>query len=374
MAQLVFVHGVATRSGSAADAAEANMRQLFEATVFHDVPLQIYMPRWGDLVPKVPAGVYATDGDFESFSVGGDAEDYGVGTGETTPAAGMSVGEVAASRPQLALDVVLARLVDDADRQSRRLTEEELVVFESAVGAIDSHDAALALTAGGASDGALIAALEPEAESLSVSISSIRKAVTGVTDRIRNLASSLAYGLVRDSVRPAVGLFSGDVFAYLNDGDLRRDIRSTVGAAIGAAWTARVANEPMVLVGHSMGGVILADMLADPIAAGLPQGLAIDCLFTVGSQVGLFQSVGALVGGAPDAGTTMSRPDCVRNWFNVFDPIDPLAFAAEPVFSDVWDLEFDSITGMASAHTTYFKRPQFYARFGKRLADLNLIR
>ena len=57
----------------------------------------------------------------------------------------------------------------------------------------------------------------------------------------------------------------------------------------------------------------------------------------------------------------------------MFDPIDPLAFRADSLFSGVTDLAFDSVTGLASAHTTYFKRPQFYARARKRLRDLGVI-
>ena len=61
------------------------------------------------------------------------------------------------------------------------------------------------------------------------------------------------------------------------------------------------------------------------------------------------------------------KPASVGAWYNVFDPIDPLAFRADPIFSGVTDFMFDSITGLASAHTTYFKRPQFYARCRYRL-------
>jgi hypothetical protein len=57
----------------------------------------------------------------------------------------------------------------------------------------------------------------------------------------------------------------------------------------------------------------------------------------------------------------------------MFDPIDPLAFRADPIFDGVTDLKFDSIAGLASAHTTYFKRPQFYGRCRKRLQDCGAI-
>ena len=115
-----------------------------------------------------------------------------------------------------------------------------------------------------------------------------------------------------------------------------------------------------------MGGVILTDMLLDPIAAGLPADLEIAALITVGSQPGLFQALGALPG-SQGQNTKTNMPSYVKKWMNVFDPIDPLAFRADCMFEEVEDLEFNSITGLFSAHTSYFKRPQFYARCGARL-------
>ena len=373
MAQLVFVHGVATRSGPALDAAQANMKRLFETTVFPGVRFALYAPRWGDLVPEIPAAVFATDGVADSFSVLGDEEDFGVG-GVPAPAAGTDIGTIAAARPQFALDAVFTTLVDEADRARRQLTPEELEAFIRAVDAMDDKKAAADLVGTGSSDSALAFALTPDDEAMGISIGSIKAAVGKVTDRIRNVTSGLAYGLVRDSVRPAVGWFIGDVFAYLNDSALRTRIRDVVRIEVLKAWNARAANEPFILVGHSMGGVILVDMLADPAGAGLPAGLKVDCLFTVGSQPGLFQAVGGIGAAVPKPGETVPASAWIGHWFNVFDPIDPLAFAAEPLFDGVEDLSFDSITGVASAHTTYFKRPQFYARFRARLGGLSLIR
>jgi hypothetical protein len=370
MAQLVFVHGVATRSGPELDAAQANMKRLFETTVFPGIDFAIYAPHWGDLVPQIPPEVFATYEVVDSFSVVGDAEDFGIGA--AAPTAPTGIGSIAADRPQFALDAVFATLVDDADRAKRQLTSAELAIFARAVNAMDDKETATEFVGTGSSDSALAFALTPDDESMGISISSIKQAIGHVTDRIRNVTSSLAYGLVRDSVRPAVGWFIGDVFAYLNDSALRQRIRHVVRVEVLKAWSARAANEPFILVGHSMGGVILVDMLADLASAGLPQDLKVDCLFTVGSQPGLFQAVGG-IGAAPQAGEKIPPRAWIGHWFNVFDPIDPLAFAAEPLFAGVEDLSFDSITGVASAHTTYFKRPQFYARFRARLRGLSLI-
>jgi hypothetical protein len=143
-----------------------------------------------------------------------------------------------------------------------------------------------------------------------------------------------------------------------------------VRSSLLAAHAARGAGEKLVVFGHSLGGVILLDMLTNSVDAGLPDGLKIDALFTVGSQPGLFQELGLIL---PPSDQRLPRPANVAHWFNVFDPIDPLAFRCDPIFSGVTDLKFNSITGVASAHTTYFKRPQFYARARKRLRDIVVI-
>jgi pimeloyl-ACP methyl ester carboxylesterase len=181
--------------------------------------------------------------------------------------------------------------------------------------------------------------------------------------------STVGFGAVRDGVSPAVALFLGDVFTYLKAGDLRTAIQATVRADVLAAHEAsKASGAPLVLIGHSLGGVILTDMLESPAESGLPDDLKVSALITVGSQPGLFQSVGVLAPGAP-AGERRPGPRSVANWYNVFDPIDPLAFRADPIFSGVEDHSFNSITGLASAHTTYLGL--LAQRIGEAVLDRN---
>src|SRR3546814_4494068 len=70
-----------------------------------------------------------------------------------------------------------------------------------------------------------------------------------------------------DTLFPYTTLFRslGDVFAYLREGELRSRIRELIREELAKAWSACEAGSgPMVVVGHSMGGVILIDMLQDP--------------------------------------------------------------------------------------------------------------
>ena len=274
--------------------------------------------------------------------------------------------------PKVAITAAFAQVLETADHAGQPLTAEELAAFRKAVEAIE-HDAAAARVDGAASDAALAKSLGTVGDASFGIGSSLAKAVSAVTDRIRNTASTVAFGSVRDFISPAVGLFLGDVFFYLQQGGLRDRIQESVRADLVRAHEAsKGGGGPVVVIGHSMGGVILADKLQDLDAAGLPADLKVAALFTVGSQPGLFKSVGLLAGAAGPEGLT-PRPPCVAAWFNVFDPIDPLAFRADPLYSGVEDLVFDSITGLASAHTTSFSRPQFHARFRKRLSGLEII-
>ncbi len=368
MAQLVFVHGVATRPGAGYEQAEANRNTLLQRVVFRDTKVHIRSPLWGDLVPAADPEVFDTAKVTASFSLGGEPEGGGLMGGGEEASAGDGTATVAQANAATAIDAVFAQLVERADAAGELLDESDIAAFVQATDALAAGSAAKLIGSAG-SDDEVAFALGTDAGSYSIG-GRIRDAVGAVTDRVRNTASTLAFGTVRGTLSPAVAFFLGDVFAYLNGGSLREQIRTRVRDALLAAHAARGPGEPLIVVCHSMGGVILLDMLTDP-QAGLPGDLRIDALFTVGSQPGLFQSLGALTGGVAPGGLR-PRPAAVQLWYNVFDPIDPLAFRADPVFADVRDVEFDSITGLASAHTTYFKRPQFYARFRYRLQEKGL--
>ncbi|WP_033924243.1 hypothetical protein [Sphingomonas sp. 35-24ZXX] len=373
MVQLVFVHGVATRSGPGYAQGLANRDALFRKVAFEGREVTILSPLWGDLVPSINPKVFGTDEGVRSFSIGapvGDGQTGGLG-GAPGPG-GADLAAVARQNPTVAIDAVFAQAVGTADSAGVELTAEDLAAFRLAARAIESDDAPARVGAA-ATDADLARSLgDLGANSFGIG-SRLANAVSVVSGRIRNTASTVAFGTVRDFISPAVGMFLGDVFAYLQQGRLRDRIQEVVRTDLVQAHEASLSGKgPVVVVAHSMGGVILSDMLQDLAASGLPADLQIAALFTVGSQPGLFKAVGVLSGSAGPDGKT-PRPACVGAWFNVFDPIDPLAFRADALYSGVDDLAFDSVTGLASAHTTYFSRPQFHARFRRRLADLSVI-
>eukprot|EP01035_Chromulina_nebulosa_P021081 gene21081-27317_t len=359
MANLVFVHGVATRDTPEYKASVANRDTLFRELLFTEKDVTIYSPTWGKLVPDIPSRVFDTDQGVRTYSlrigVPGPAD------GSSTGAAGdISIGAVGKQDPTAALDAILSEVADKAARYGRQLLPEELNAFREATDLIET-DSAEAVFGGDASPKSISGHFNTGQPAAFGVGSFIADAVTKVTDRVRNAASTLGFGAVRDGLSSTVGLFLGDVFVYLKEGKHREDIRNEVRKSLIAAHEAsKAGGGPLIVVGHSMGGVILVDMLADPAAAGLPANIHIDALLTVGSQPGFFAALDLLVKAPP--GANYNKPACAAQWLNVFDPIDPLAFRCDATFSDVTDLAFNSVTGVTEAHSKYFQRPQFYAR------------
>lgn len=141
----------------------------------------------------------------------------------------------------------------------------------------------------------------------------------------------------------AIQPFVGDIFRYLAFGEpLRRFIASQT----------RGARPPVVLVGHSLGGIACLDLLTrEP-------DLPVAHLVTVGSQGAQLYRMGALPG-MPDDQTL---PADFPRWTNVYSRHDLLSYLAEPVFghSQVTDVEISGAQTMPAAHGDYFNRPALY--------------
>jgi len=148
-----------------------------------------------------------------------------------------------------------------------------------------------------------------------------------------------------------------------------------VTAALNKAWSnSRAKNEPVVLIGHSLGGVILYDLISNPSGSDLAADFKASLLLTVGSQVGVFEEFKLYESSKADFSAANNRKvprlGNIESWMNVFDPVDLLSFRCAPIFEGATDYVFSSVTGLLSAHSAYFGRPQFYARLRERLSSL----
>ena len=161
------------------------------------------------------------------------------------------------------------------------------------------------------------------------------------------LTVALRRGL-RNRIMPAVSEFLGDVLAWFRN---REEILSLVDEAVQAAGAAG----PLVLVGHSLGGII-----AFEYCARAKQD--IDLLATVGSQVGWFGELGVLRASARFTGEKLALPPKLRSWHNMYDPDDALSFLAAPVFDGVIDIELDTRAPFPVSHSEYWNLPDTYRK------------
>lgn len=374
MVQLVFVHGVSNRSGPAFAQAEKIRNELIRTVLFDGSPLTITSPVWGDLVPPLAWGgaAFPKNGtSVASLSLTG-----GLGASPSVTPGDAVLVQMAAADPLAAVDELFASLVARAEIEGRDLTPDELSQFKAAATLLESTDFKPAIAAA-ANDREFVDELRKamgHVGSFGI-LDSLKNAATSVADGARNLVSTGLSKLFRDDLNPLVAQFLGDIFVYLKPGAPRDQIRAKVVGVLNAAFATKAAGEPLVLVAHSLGGVILYDLLSSPVAAGLSPGFRANALITVGSQPGLFQEMGLFdfkpAGHAPP--NPMPGPANVDLWINVFDAIDLFGFRAAPVFGTATDYEFNSMTGLLSSHSTYFKRPQFHARLRKRLKTAGVI-
>lgn len=138
----------------------------------------------------------------------------------------------------------------------------------------------------------------------------------------------------------------------------------------------------LVLFGHSLGGVLLYDVLTaaqDDVADSAPEPLRRLArlrddvenlhvtLVTAGAQVAVFESLDALKGRqfarAPRNDAFLDRPKLADKWINVYDPKDVLGFG---VGNDEVDRTYE--TNRLYAHDSYFGEKRFSEWLGGQIS------
>ncbi|WP_243075678.1 hypothetical protein [Microbacterium sp. SS28] len=173
----------------------------------------------------------------------------------------------------------------------------------------------------------------------------------------------------RAAIAVAAGNFIRNVFFYFND---RNNIREWVAREI-AAERAKY-DGPMVVAGHSLGGVIAVDALT---YREQPKTL----LVTAGSQMPLF----AVLRLAEPLGGGGVRP--FKPWLNFYNPRDPLSYYASTVFppesvfpvgstphaESPVDSEIRRPKHLPEVHTGYFEEDSLYDGIWDRLGALGYV-
>ena len=131
----------------------------------------------------------------------------------------------------------------------------------------------------------------------------------------------------------------GDIILYQSpQGDA---IRSFIAATIHSA------PKPCNVLAHSLGSIAAIDVLVQA------QDLDVAQLITIGSPIGLFYEINALVS-LPRHGML---PAHFPQWLNIFDPRDLISYLAKPVFQDdprVVDRSHESGQPLVAAHSAYW--------------------
>ncbi|MFH8655289.1 hypothetical protein [Streptomyces afghaniensis] len=142
---------------------------------------------------------------------------------------------------------------------------------------------------------------------------------------------------------------AGDILRYLSRGAAFRDGLRALVAGL---------EEPVAVVGHSLGGIIALDTL---ISAPLPP---VALLVTAGSQGPFLYESGSL----PSLEHPALLPPHVPDWLNLYDPRDLLGYLGAELFPGrVTDVAVDSGQPFPAAHSAYWTNPAVYRHIADRL-------
>jgi hypothetical protein len=194
----------------------------------------------------------------------------------------------------------------------------------------------------------------------------ISEGASRIRDVFSRLAGQVFVGLKRSRLQHQLGLFLGDIFVYLKDP--RQIVGEIANALLAALQAIQSGDEKLLIVGHSMGGNIVYDVLTHLLPT-----LPVDVFVTVGSQVAFFEELKLFASSNPalpnEKVRRVAKPANVQRWINVFDRNDLLGFAAEGVFDGVSDFAYSTGKGVLAAHGTYFARPSFHVRLADRIGN-----
>lgn len=173
----------------------------------------------------------------------------------------------------------------------------------------------------------------------------------GFERRIRRFVQNRGTAFVRERrlqlMQDYAAPFLADVAFYLRHGETFREY---VSAQL------RELEPPIVAVGHSLGGVILVDLLSQDNETD------IELLVTAGTQAPLLYALRALEHLTPDdPASTPFTP-----WLNFYNPNDFLSFCAKPLFPDTPGIVEEKIEPKGipfpAAHSAYWMENRIYER------------
>jgi len=199
----------------------------------------------------------------------------------------------------------------------------------------------------------------------------VGKGIGWLGDKAGDFASTKMVGWLRPSLNAQMGTFFGDVFLYLDTrgdksapGDVPKFLSDEIDKAV-----QKTPDEPLVLAGHSLGAVILFDMLSH-----FRTDLKPDLFLSVGTQISHFEELKRFKSSNRAIPSAQNKkaptPPNIRNWINALDRVDIFSYACENVFDRVSDFEYDTATHTVAAHSQYLLQDRFFRRLRARVDQL----
>jgi hypothetical protein len=381
---VVFVHGVANRDGEAyrenQKGRDGFVREIV-APALSIAPdaLSLFSPYWGqygaDFVWKMAVLPNPAD-KFESFGADAESEARGRVAGLLAES-NASASIVADARRDFAatVDLLYASAMAGVESEAEARDLAKSYVASANYAEKNPHPAWLAnVTQDNFVDQLNYVVDSGGAESFGAGgiLNSIKEGLSRIVNVGPDATSAVAVRLLRKKLNTTVTRFAGDAFVYLARRGTKEAPGPIVATVLGDLRKARSArkagDDKLVVIAHSFGGEIVYD-----IATYFDPSIEIDCLITVGSQVGLFEEMKLYVASRADLPPNppegrVARPPSVKRWVNIFDTNDVLSYRLEPIVSEVSDYYYDTGYSSFSAHGGYFMRPSFYKRMAARLS------
>ena len=379
MAQLVFIHGVNTRRApnpTAYDSAVTTRRKAFLKECFEGGTHGFFDPYWGGhgAEPDLGGLYLVMEGD-SALNIGG----------ASTPLATDLRGKLLLEAAREDFDGVLNTLALVLG-ESEVTRPDALRIADYLAGRDNGQEstgapgwlADPAMT----SDDVFLQRLDqelPEKATEGVPLGGLgnplktagRRIVGAVIGVIDGPAERLAR-----QVTPTIARFFGDVFVYLREGVRRHSIQAIVTQdLVAAARAAQTNNEPLIVVGHSMGANIFYDMITDPewqmsIDAELGFPFRTDLFLSVGTQLGLFEELDLFKSSVPGQAPFPIR---LNRWWHVYNRMDVLCFAAKGIFAGIEQFSIDTRANIVEAHGAYFSSPVLFRRLRRRMQNAGII-
>ena len=381
---IVFVHGVNNRAGDDYQDNEVGRNEFLREVVAPALGLTpkdlfIENPYWGGDGVQFAWGMAVlpdAEESYEKFGAGGDAEAFGRTAELVAGSAPLGGSVVERAKVDFAGTVDLLYGASLAGATTREDANNVAQSYLKAVAYVQSKpDLSWLDTANDENFADLlnhhVHAGEEESFGAGGLLDKLKEGLSRLVQAVPDASTELINKLARKKLNSSVTRFTGDAFVYLTRRGRPGEEGPIVAAVMKSLKKANAAktatDNKLVVIAHSFGGEIMYDILT----RFWPE-LEVDCLITVGSQVGLFEEMKLYLASDPKIPMhypdgKVPKPPNVKRWLNVFDMNDVLSYRVTPVFDATEDFKYDTGYSTLQAHSGYFLRPSFYVRLAARL-------